>query len=580
MFNLLDQLSAEDKVKIENYVHLYGAADHFIGVDEWLVNWAKNKIKLYKLLGGKLIYKVPYKYEKSAEELKKQLRQMNSRSDFPYFFNDWLRYDARDVITDEKVIDAMHLLVRVDTLFEDKIDISIKYKREGAKRELQLQKGMKPMRALSKIMDYFKDVESFGKVTKEFEAYRLKHSLVLNDKVVKGDMVISIHPLDFMTMSDNASNWQSCMSWQEQGCYHVGTIEMMNSNNVVCCYLEGKEPFHFQKKDMEDSEEYTWTNKKWRQLCYVTKDIIVSGKPYPYVSNDLSKALVEALRKLAKENLKWEYSFGVEQYQDMKHITGMYSMNRARDYIRNKDMKKHNILFDSKGMYNDMLNDSCTKYWCVRNKVKHNKIISYSGKATCLCCGESIISWNEDECDYYNDRYENTGSSICMDCENEYFHCSECNCTNATVKHYDYVNPDGSVSRLCERCWQDKVRVCPCCDKPMIVSTSRPKMFARFQEKFDHEEVEADFFRWDYSDRIKESENRYKTVMPVFMHTHCAKALNMEHMHHKNVRGWGHWEVEYDMLPISDKTTYEKYYFSHLKKIEPAEGITLTPMEV
>lgn len=580
MFDLFTQISEEDKAKIENYIHLYGVSEHFIGLQPWLTNWAKNKIKLYKLLGRQLIYKTPYQYEKSADDLRRQITDLNNHYDFAWVYLDWLCQDAADVITDTEIINNLKHLVQSNILIEDKIDVTIKYRREGAKRELQLQKGMKPVRALSKIVDYFKDVESFKKVASLFEAYRLQHSVVLNDKMVKGNLVVSIHPLDYMTMSDNASNWQSCMSWREKGCYHVGTIEMMNSNNVVCCYLESKEPFHFNSEN--ESDAYTWNNKKWRQLLYVTKDIIVSGKPYPYVNNDLTKALIEVVRKLAKQNLNWEYSFGPELYQDMKHINGAYSMNRARDYIRNRDMKKHNILFDTKGMYNDMLNDSNTKYWCVRNKVKHNKIISYSGKATCLCCGESIVYFNEDESSYYNDRYENTGSSICIDCEREYFHCDECDCDNTTLKYYNYTRPDGSIGRICEHCWNDKVRICPCCDKPMIIPQHRPKLFARFTEKYSLEEAENEFFRWDTvrENRVKEMENSYKTIMPVFMCSSCAENMELTNGSHKNIRGWGNWYVEYKMLPMSDRTTYEKYYFSNLKKVAPTDGIVLTPAEI
>lgn len=90
MFNLLDQLSAEDKKKIENYISLYGAASHFIGVDEWLVNWAKNKIKLYKLLGGQFIYRVPFQYDKPEEELKSELYHLIDESEFIDSLSTWL----------------------------------------------------------------------------------------------------------------------------------------------------------------------------------------------------------------------------------------------------------------------------------------------------------------------------------------------------------------------------------------------------------------------------------------------------------------------------------------------------------
>lgn len=570
-FNLLDQLSAEDKKKIENYISLYGTASHFIGVDEWLVNWAKNKIKLYKLLGGQFIYRVPFQYDKPEEELRSELYRLIDESEFISSLSAWLVQHQNSIPRD--IVKAIRNMWSTWTLIEDKTNFKVKFKREGAKKGLQLQAGMKPMRALSKIVDYFKGIDNEN-FSDKFEDFRIKHSLILNDKVVKGNMVISIHPLDFITMSDNASNWQSCMSWQERGCYHVGTIEMMNSNNVVCCYLEGKEPFHFNKED--ESEEYTWTNKKWRQLLYVTKDIIVSGKPYPFVNDALSQSLVTAARNLAKENLGWEYSFGIEPYQDMKHINGTYSMNRVREFIRTGDTRKHNILFDTKGMYNDMLNDSYTKYWCVRNKVKHNKIISYSGKANCLCCGGSIINAAYDEYDSgdYNDRYENTGSAICDDCLNTYFYCDGCNCSDPRVKHHQYINSHGKTITLCESCWKERIKVCPCCGEPMRIRLDNREFrtYARFTSTWEKEEVETPWY--DLS--ALTHDNAWKTVKPIYAHFSCLKKTvpTFKAVHERNSY-WSSRHYEYRLTPVVDKDKYKDMYYENLKDVEPIEDIVI-----
>lgn len=572
-FNLLDQLSAEDKKKIENYISLYGTTSHFIGVDEWLVNWAKNKIKLYKLLGGQFIYRVPFQYDKPKEELKSELCRLTDKSEFISSLSVWLSQHQDSIPRD--ISKAIRDLWSVWTLMEDKTNYKVKFKREGVRKGLQLQAGMKPMRALSKIVDYFKGIDNED-FSDKFEDFRIKHSLILNDRVVKGNMVISIHPLDFMTMSDNAFNWQSCMSWQERGCYHVGTIEMMNSNNVVCCYLEGKEPFHFNSRDR--SEEYTWTNKRWRQLLYITKDIIVSGKPYPYVNDALSQSLITAARNLAKKNLGWEYSFGIELYQDMKHINGTYSMNRVREFIRTGDTRKHNILFDTKGMYNDMLNDSHTKYWCVRNKVKHNKIISYSGKANCLCCGGSIINAVYDEYGYedYNDRYENTGSAICDDCLKTYFYCDGCNCSNPDprVKHHQYINSHGKTITLCESCWKERIKVCPYCGEPMRIRLDNREFrtYARFTSAWEKEEVEIPW----YDLPALTHDNAWKTVKPIYAHFSCLKkTVPTFKAEHERSSYWSSRYYEYRLTPIVDKYKYKDMYYENLKDVEPTEGITI-----
>ena len=70
-------------------------------------------------------------------------------------------------------------------------------------------------------------------------------------------------------------------------------------------------------------------------------------------------------------------------------------------------------------------------------KVNHNKVISYSGKAPCLCCGEPVVYDTEDDYDY-NERYGNCGSTICMDCLSN-FRCDFCNENYPTEKHYDIM---------------------------------------------------------------------------------------------------------------------------------------------
>jgi hypothetical protein len=255
--------------------------------------------------------------------------------------------------------------------------------------------------------------------------------------------------MDFMTMSDNASNWSSCMSWSSAdggGCYKIGTVEVMNSNCVVCCYLESSnESFYFNSKDAD----HKWNNKKWRQLFYITKDIIVSGKPYPYNSEILTKEVLCLLQKLSKENLGVKYSFGPEVYMDMKTVYSEDDFEKARD-----DKKGKRILFDTKGMYNDMANDHDMIFTCVRNKIKKNKIINISGKNPCLCCnGDVIENLYEDE---YNDRYENTGSLVCQSCIEDNFNCDECGRVSPFKKIYNV-----GEKRLCVNC-ATKFKKCPC----------------------------------------------------------------------------------------------------------------------
>lgn len=494
MTNLLNVLSAEDKTKIDNYIDLYGALRQYrLSVDSWLQDWANNKTKLYKLLGNNLIYEIPFEYEENEGIINQRIRAFCNFNE-GWFSNlyDWTREKVEPLIEEDKsthdegyvgidkfiyVIQALLIYPKAYFIKDEFSYGSIKIKLKDNKKTLSLPKGIKPIRFISRFLNYCKDIEGAYELINEFNEIREAHSRIFNSKKMKGTLAFSIHPLDYMTMSDNSLNWSSCMSWRQRGCYRVGTIEMMNSNNVICCYIKGSEPFEIKEGD----KTISWNNKKWRQLIYVTKDIIVSGKAYPYQKKDFTKAILTTLRKLAKENLNWDYSFGIEEYMDMKSVWSLRKMVAERSKMKHDSAsKEHKILFDTKGMYNDMLNDKNTAYWCIRNKVPHTKIISYSGKAPCLCCRKPIIDLWEDEYweddhtpDSYNSRYSNTGSVICSDCLNNNFECDFCGGQEPRDQRVSITLSNGEKSEICKSCAKRYVKKCPDCGEPFFVTAYR-----------------------------------------------------------------------------------------------------------
>ena len=481
--NLLNVLTDEDKKKIENYVIKNATgndADCFCGIDTYLREWAANNTKLYHLLGDKLIVEFPIAIEKDKQVLDYQISTFMGHSKFLSKFDEFIRekYNLRrkkifgddNTYRSNKELDDFHStlyrLINNNTIYsKNELNFSYKYVDEETGKIIQMQEGGKPMKVLAKFVKMYPDYLS----AEEFEEFRIQHSQILNDKLITGKFCLSIHPLDFMTMSDNAENWRSCMSWVHRGCYRMGTVEMMNSNNVICAYITASTPFTFEGND---KNIYEWNNKKWRQLIFATKDIIVGGKSYPYANKNSILFGIEKVRQLAKENLNWGYEFGPEKYMDMAHIHYESSIDKNRDWIAFHHTKKHNIIFSTKGMYNDMLNDKGFHYWCVRNKVKKNKVISYSGKSMCACCGDRDILLENDE--YYDDDdadgWKGAGELICYDCKEDHI-CSYCEGFSGsrlyTFEDFFY----DSTTQACKTCALERLFICPCCNKKIMVSS-------------------------------------------------------------------------------------------------------------
>ena len=263
-----------------------------------------------------------------------------------------------------------------------------------------------------------------------------------------------------MTMSDNASKWKSCMSWKEQGCYRIGTIEMMNSNNVFCVYYTSK------KEDIGFSfGNYEWNDKKWRGLVIATKDIIVANKAYPYCSKETNIAIIDKIKELAKENMGYTYEFGPELYKDMDHIMTDCYLDDVSNSIANKSKGlRKNIYFKTVGMYNDMLhNIDNYEYWCYRNKVKTKKLISYSGKSECMCCGETDILKYIGRDEGFNN-YRNVGSTLCKKCED----LATCpNCCRFAGRDIVKITYDGKEQTFCKACGSFIIS-CPICNKSYV----------------------------------------------------------------------------------------------------------------
>lgn len=513
MVNLINQLSELDKEILKNYICIYSKIDEdeFIGVEEYLEYWNEAKQKLYKALGNQLIVKIPFNFHKDEQTLKNEFEKIVDRHNFISHFRAVLwRFDA-EIKNHSPYYCIEDMLYNADFFLHGLPEpVTILFKDD--EKPLVLSKGIKYMRAINKIFDRIKSYItsetdcSVQNIEKTIEDYRIRLSEITNYPK-DANIVISIHPMDFLTMSDNAANWTSCMSWTDRGCHLSGSIEMMNSNNVVCCYLESLKPYCFipedlsetdcnndffipELKDIQNKEAYTWNNKLWRSLFYVTKPILVSGKAYPYENIGLSGKILAEVRKLVSKNLGWDYENQFDHYNDMKNMYSYYDLEDRYHSLPEKGL----ILFDSKGMYNDFLWNGDYTYLCCRNSVKKNKLISYSGKTKCVCCPEPIIVYNEDfytdPDDEEEDRYFHTNSQICGFCESSRV-CHYCGYAHRKKELYKISSKDGSkIKIVCKNCLKYDFDYCSCCEKVFncediatIVAVDKTKEFFLSEEK-------------------------------------------------------------------------------------------------
>lgn len=415
MSDIRNLLTAKDYSLIdmyrENYVsedRVYHIGDDMIPSFDLLMPWSEAKSEfLTALFGNQLILSREISLRKSCKELyddEATHKHINHLDQLACQLEERLRaLYLNHIIT----VDEFYILRRFITL-----DVLLTNEYNGVNVNIggyRLTHGCKLMKALKQLNNTLHLMDE-----KEFEEFRICQSMCTNTAVLNGKLCLSIHPLDYMTMSDNACDWSSCMSWKEDGCYRMGTVEMMNSPCVVIAYLESSHPMYFDR-------ETSWNNKKWRSLYIVTPDIVTNIKSYPYYDSSIDKIVTN-----------WLYELMVKafpNYSYEKPYTFEYPM-----------IGSTRLCFETNLMYNDF--GRGTIHWGFRRKgVDDNLIINYSGDAQCMVCG------NTDSGSLYED------CLICDVCEprNDIWYCEECGCRLTEDEVY-FIN--GSDVPLCECCYQ------------------------------------------------------------------------------------------------------------------------------
>jgi hypothetical protein len=261
-----------------------------------------------------------------------------------------------------------------------------------------------------------------------YEEFRLEHSRILNDKNLHGTFCLSIHPLDYFTMSDNNCGWDSCMSWKNDGCYHSGTIEMMNSRSVVVAYLKSS-------RDMDMPYGRTWNSKKWRMLYIVDPSCAVVGiKDYPYASEDLRATTMQMVKELfANNNINTDNWFDIRLNCD-----ALEDGEPFHNPITDLDFYAS---FYTDRMYNDFCCSDYHPAFINSDNTYAVREYNYSGEMVCLKCGR--------ECDY-DDISSDESETLCYDCEpGARIHCADC---GARI-HSDDAIYDRNGAAFCEDCY-------------------------------------------------------------------------------------------------------------------------------
>ena len=499
--DIFKNLPEADVALLNRYINYYGGSEErgsympLAEMEYFLRFWAVNKAPFYNMFGEQFILKKEICFEQDPDLLEEDL-------DNSIRYGDALVWAFRRKYMEciDKMISDFDMKYELKR-FVDDIPMLIKNEYDGEpfcipgrfttdRKPLQINKGAKAIKTLGKIckalnieeVQYWCPVcgtyeKSQNKTCKNcgteipsekrdgYEMFRRNHSLVLNQKKLKGNLCLSIHPLDFITMSDNNCGWSSCMQWvDEPGDYRLGTIEMMNSPYCVIAYVEAKDPMPICTDDF-------WNSKRWRQLLMITPEMILGNKQYPYFNDNLQGTAMKWLRDLANDYKRTdpdEEKFGPYEEEALQ------IRNHRWNTIGNEEVY---VNFEFTYMYNDIydLRMAFIARHCNETRIEYN----LSGPAVCTECGD-IIEKNAD--------YEvEPNWTTCRSCNGMW----RCGCCGDW--HYgDAYYCEDSDEPYCEYCYRTETEICEVCGDHVVRTE---KIFIQLLNSSDDE---TETYNWNF----------------------------------------------------------------------------------
>lgn len=288
----------------------------------------------------------------------------------------------------------------------------------------------------------------------KLDVIQTKISMLLQQVELSGDLCISVHPLDFLSSSENTYHWRSCHALD--GEYRGGNLSYMVDSSTMICYIKGEED-----TDQLPGFPIPWNNKKWRMLLEVNdhKDFMITGRQYPM---DLGENILSILADRMLENREI-WSDWSTYYVKAIPIPGQGEMDLKAKYIpmRGYLYRYNKVIKDGIGAlnYNDLLLSSYyTPYYIYNKKGIAVPEITIGGEPACPCCGSTTVTSSEAlMCDECTRRYTDEGN-VC-DCCGRWYSSSE---SLTFVDNYSYCG------NVCDRCLATEFTQCERCGEYVL----------------------------------------------------------------------------------------------------------------
>ena len=422
-----------------------------ISADKIIDDWLEAKKDFIRAMKGNLIYQLDYPITFNLDK--------KSKEDRLYKFADFIQNHYEN----ENLCDFLYS-INIEDFYNNKTS--------------KVYECFITDEQFVKIPENFKVIKAF----KFFESnkYALKElqneaSRIIQEDCITGYLCFSVHPLDFLSASENAHNWRSCHALD--GEYRSGNLNYLMDKSTVICYLKSD-------KDVElphFPSELHWNSKKWRTWVYFSNDksMVFIGRQYPFISQKGISYITERfLPELGFGNWSNFYSSRIQFLEDELSSTRFFFEKFIPVGETIRPLKQLVVEGKNTHAYNDILKSTCyeTPYayntgdsklgWRTYNKTgrTNDKTQFFIGKeCRCPICEDGYID------------FENI--MACRDCATQYDigdneDYQTCDICGISVYYEDIYTLDITDMHICNHCYQEETKVCQrchCTDVPEMV---------------------------------------------------------------------------------------------------------------
>lgn len=283
--------------------------------------------------------------------------------------------------------------------------------------DLRIVKGQKMSRVINRFCNKL-GIDKNSEYNRRFAIFADD----INELDIKRHTVISINPIDYLTMSFGNS-WKSCHTIDKfndravngdgyGGCYSGGTLSYM---------LDGASIVYYTVDKKYNGTDFEFEPKINRCMFHIGEDKLIQGRVYPQ-SNDGDQTIYTEIRNIMQKvtaemfgvNNLWVLSKGINNCSSVINTVGIHYPDYINfetcnvSYLKPvKNVKK--ITVGHEGI--------CPK--CGKPHTNHNSILCYEcerNEKTCPHCGRTINTYNPsvtidgeeycENCAHYCDHHE------------------------------------------------------------------------------------------------------------------------------------------------------------------------------